>query len=74
MDQAKRLHGLAQQLEQEWREKRRLREMEEARAKAGGVYVGLPGVPSPSGQAEKPDPIVKLAKAKAKAKAKIRSS
>ncbi len=39
-EQARRLYGLAQQLEQEWREKRRVREMEEARAKAGGVYMG----------------------------------
>ena len=64
-EQAKRLYGIAQQLEQEWREKRRIREMEQDRARAGGVYMGLPGMPVASAQAEKPDPLVKLAKAKA---------
>ena len=40
--QARRLYGLAQQLEQEWREKRRIRQMEEARAQAGGIYLANP--------------------------------
>ena len=45
-EQAKRLYGFAQQLEQEWRGKRRVREMEQDRAKAGGVYMGgVPGTP-----------------------------
>jgi hypothetical protein len=64
-EQAKRLYGIAQQLEQEWREKRRIREMEQDRAKAGGVYMGMPGYPAPAAPAEKPDPVAKLAKAKA---------
>lgn len=63
-EQAKRLYGIAQQLEQEWREKRRVREMEEARARAGGVYMGMPGTPA-SAPIEKEDPVAKLAKAKA---------
>lgn len=63
-DQAKRLYAIAQQMEQEWREKRRIREMEEARAKAGGVYMGsVPGMVS-SSSAPADDPAVKLAKAK----------
>jgi hypothetical protein len=64
-EQAKRLYGIAQQMEQEWREKRRVREMEEARAKAGGVYMGgLPGMGTPP-PANAEDPVSKLAKAKA---------
>lgn len=68
-EQAKRLYGFAQQLEQEWREKRRVREMEQDRAKAGGVYMGaLPGVGMPAtttAHATTVDPVEKLAKAKA---------
>jgi hypothetical protein len=64
-EQAKRLYGIAQQLEQEWREKRRVRKMEEDRAKAGGVYMGMPmGQPAPAPAAAE-DPVAKLAKAKA---------
>ena len=37
------LYGRAQTFEQEWREKTRIREMEEERAKAGGVYMQTPG-------------------------------
>jgi hypothetical protein len=55
-DQAKRLYGICQQMEQEWREKRRIREMEEARARAGGVVVGAPAAAD--------DPVGKLARAK----------
>jgi hypothetical protein len=62
-EQAKRLYAVAQQMEQEWREKRRIREMEEARAKSGGVIVGssplLGGAPAPA-----EDPVARLAKAK----------
>lgn len=62
-EQAKRLYGIAQQMEQEWREKRRIREMEEARAKAGGVYMGaMPGATATAAAPE--DPVSKLAKAK----------
>lgn len=59
-DQAKRLYSVCQQMEQEWREKRRVRDMEEARAKSGGVYLG------PTGGAAAPaeDPVAKLARAR----------
>jgi hypothetical protein len=59
-DQAKRLYGICQQMEQEWREKRRVREMEEARARAGGVYMPAPAAAA----APVEDPVAKLAKAK----------
>jgi hypothetical protein len=62
-EQAKRLYAVAQQMEQEWREKRRVREMEEARAKSGGVVLGsgplLGGAPA-AGE----DPAARLARAK----------
>jgi hypothetical protein len=58
-EQAKRLYAVAQQMEQEWREKRRVREMEEARARAGGIVMG-----APAGGATPEDPVARLAKAK----------
>lgn len=66
-EQAKRLYAICQQAEQEWREKRRIREMEEARARAGGVMLTMPGVPAqPEPQpAAAEDPVQKLARAKA---------
>ncbi len=57
-DQAKRLYGVCQQMEQEWREKRRVREMEEARARAGGITMNAPSGPPAE------DPVEKLARAK----------
>ena len=54
------------EVEQEWREKRRIREMEQDRAKAGGVYMGhVPGVGVPAAPDVAADPVAKLAKAKA---------
>lgn len=63
---AKRAYVLCQQHEQEWREKRRVREMEEARAKAGGIVIGQPVASSQASDAVgKEDPLEKLKKAKA---------
>jgi Bacterial PH domain len=68
-DQAKRLYAIAQQKEQEWREKRRVRQMEESRAAAGGVYFsgGMPGA-APSGAPQdttpQQSPMERLAQAK----------
>src|SRR5688500_5829926 len=64
-DQAKRLYGICQQMEQEWREKRRVRQMEEERARAGGVQLHVPtgGTAVPAGSPAE-DPVEKLAKAK----------
>jgi hypothetical protein len=42
---ALRLYAEAQHLEELWREKNRIRQMEEERARAGGVYVHGPGAP-----------------------------
>lgn len=65
-EQAKRAYGLCQQHEQEWREMRRARELEEARAKAGGIYIGQPATPSVPGgpTASGDDPMAKLKQAK----------
>lgn len=60
--QVRRLYAIAQQKEQEWREKRRVRDIEEARARSGGVQLGAPLSP-PEQPSE--DPVQKLAKAKA---------
>jgi hypothetical protein len=63
-EQAKRLYGYCQQMEQEWREKRRIREIEEARARSGGIVIGgLAAAGSAAGTSE--DPVEKLARAKA---------
>jgi hypothetical protein len=39
-DQAQALYRICQQHDQVWREKRRIRELEELRAKSGGVQIG----------------------------------
>jgi hypothetical protein len=63
-DQAKRLYGICQQMEQEWREKRRIRHMEEERARAGGVQFQMPSAASDSTAPAPEDPVERLAKAK----------
>lgn len=62
-EQSKRLYGVCQQMEQEWREKRRVREMEEARARSGGVVLGAQVGYAPAASPAE-DPVAKLAKAK----------
>ena len=39
-DQAQAMYRICQQHDQVWREKRRIRELEELRAKSGGVQIG----------------------------------
>jgi hypothetical protein len=41
-DQAQAMYRICQQHDQVWREKRRIRELEELRAKSGGVQIGNP--------------------------------
>jgi hypothetical protein len=43
LDQAQAMYRICQQHDQVWREKRRIRELEELRAKSGGVQFGGPG-------------------------------
>lgn len=45
-EQAEKIYRLAQAQDQSWREKRRIRELEELRAKSGGITIGNnPGTP-----------------------------
>jgi hypothetical protein len=54
-DEAQRLYTICQAHEQEWREKRRIRELEELRAKSGGITLGgMPGASLPAGADESP--------------------
>jgi hypothetical protein len=39
-EQAEKIYRLAQAQDQSWREKRRIRELEELRAKSGGITIG----------------------------------
>jgi Bacterial PH domain len=52
-DQAQAMYRICQQHDQVWREKRRIRELEELRAKSGGVQIGAgsSGYPGPSAYA-----------------------
>lgn len=62
--QAQQLYVICQTQEQVWREKNRVREMEEMRAKSGGVHLGSGGMAAPAVAAPAVDPVAKLQKAK----------
>jgi hypothetical protein len=62
-DQAEQVYRLAQAQEQSWREKRRIRELEELRAKSGGVTIGNSQGSQLSGTASE-DATTKLQQAK----------
>jgi hypothetical protein len=51
-DQAQAIYRICQQHDQVWREKRRIRELEELRARSGGVQFG--GTPTGAGQSSHP--------------------
>ena len=63
-DQAKRLYAICQQFDQEWREKRRIREMEQDRARSGGVFLNASGGSGAAPQTADADPVAKLEQAK----------
>jgi hypothetical protein len=65
-DQAQTVYRLCQAQEQAWREKRRVRELEELRAKSGGIHLGSsPGVTSlPPAATDLEDPTARLERAK----------
>jgi hypothetical protein len=50
-DQAQASYRICQQHDQVWREKRRVRELEELRAKSGGVQIGAQAAPYAAGPA-----------------------
>jgi hypothetical protein len=62
-EQAEAIYRLAQSQDQSWREKRRIRELEEMRAKSGGVTIGSNMAPQQTGNAPE-DAASKLAQAK----------
>jgi hypothetical protein len=66
--QAQAVYRVCQAQDQAWREKRRVRELEELRAKSGGIQLGAPGagagLASPSGGGQD-DAVARLERAKA---------
>lgn len=62
-EQAEKIYRLAQAQDQSWREKRRIRELEELRAKSGGVTIGTNQASQPAGNASE-DAAAKLQQAK----------
>jgi hypothetical protein len=65
-DQAQEVYRACQFQEQSWREKRRVRELEELRAKSGGVHLagGLAGMPAGGGDDASRSPQARLQRAK----------
>jgi hypothetical protein len=64
-EQAKEVYRACQFQEQAWREKRRVRELEEMRAKSGGVHLGAaPGVASAGGDDAGRSPQARLQRAR----------
>jgi hypothetical protein len=64
-DAARKLYAVCQQYENEWREKRRIRQMEEDRARAGGVTITGNPTASAASTTAADDPVARLAKLKA---------
>jgi hypothetical protein len=62
-EQAEKIYRLAQAQDQSWREKRRIRELEEMRAKSGGVTIGTNAGNQQTGNASE-DAATKLQQAK----------
>jgi hypothetical protein len=73
-DQAQAIYRICQQHDQVWREKRRVRELEELRAKSGGVQIGnasggYPGAAPAAG--EEAEPARRLRRAREMLEAKL---
>lgn len=65
-DQAQAVYRICQAQDQAWREKRRIRELEELRARSGGVQLSAGGLASgvPGAAAGSSDPVRRLQEAK----------
>lgn len=62
---ARRVYRVCQEQEQAWREKRRVRDLDEMRAKSGGIQLGSTAAGAPSQAAEPADsPAARLRRAK----------
>jgi hypothetical protein len=72
-DDAQQVYRFCQGHEQAWREKRRVRELEEMRAKSGGVQIASAPVPAPSAlpSTQPNDPVARLQQAKRMVEAKL---
>lgn len=68
-DQAEALYRIAQGHDQAWREKRRVRDLEEMRARAGGIQLGNVGATAPDGASQ--DATQRLQRAKAMLDARL---
>jgi hypothetical protein len=69
-DQAQAMYRICQQHDQVWREKRRVRELEELRAKSGGVQIGAAGL-SAAGTGAESEPVRRLRQAREMLEAKL---
>jgi len=65
-DQAERVYRVCQAQSQAWREKRRVRDLDELRAKSGGLQfgAGVPSAPAAPGDVGGGDPVARLQRAK----------
>jgi hypothetical protein len=71
-DQAQAMYRICQQHDQVWREKRRVRELEELRAKSGGVQIsGQPAYGGADAGAAESDPARRLRQAREMLEAKL---
>jgi hypothetical protein len=71
-DQAAAMYRICQQHDQVWREKRRVRELEELRAKSGGVQIGSGGYGAGAGAADaESEPARRLRQAREMLEAKL---
>jgi hypothetical protein len=74
-DQAQAMYRICQQHDQVWREKRRVRELEELRAKSGGVQIGSPSgyapAPGSAGGDAESEPVRRLRQAREMLDAKL---
>jgi len=63
-DEGQKLYTICQAHEQQWREKRRIRELEELRAKSGGITLGgMPGA-GVSAASDNEDAVARLERAR----------
>jgi hypothetical protein len=70
-DQAQAMYRICQQHDQVWREKRRVRDLEELRAKSGGVQIGAQGAFGGAAAGGESDPAQRLRQAREMLDAKL---
>lgn len=70
-EQAQAVYRICQAQDQSWREKRRVRELEELRARSGGIQVSSGSMGAPAQAGAIPDPVRKLQEARQMLEAKL---